>query len=44
MIGYGNTATIGVDMSTGYVRNVYLDNDGYGYYSTPTVTFFSSTC
>ena len=39
MIGYGNTATIGVQMETGYVRQIYLNDDGYGYYSTPTVTF-----
>jgi len=39
MIGFGNTATIGVDMATGYVRNIFLNNQGYGYHSTPTVTF-----
>ena len=39
MIGYGNTATIGVDMATGYVREIFLNDGGYNYSSTPTVTF-----
>ena len=39
MVGYGQTAAIGADINTGYVRKVYLNNDGYNYTSTPTVTF-----
>ena len=39
MVGYGQTAAIGADINTGYVRKVYINNDGYNYTSTPTVTF-----
>jgi len=33
---YGATATVGI--SSGYVRRVFLNNDGYDYTSTPTVS------
>ena len=39
MVGYGNTAVLGVDMARGYVREIFLNNQGYNYSSTPTVTF-----
>lgn len=39
LVGYGNTSYIGADINTGYVRKIYLNNDGYKYTSTPTVTF-----
>jgi hypothetical protein len=39
MVGYGETAAVGADINTGYVRQIYINNDGYNYTSTPTVTF-----
>jgi len=39
LVGYGNTSYIGADINTGYVRKIYINNDGNGYTSTPTVTF-----
>lgn len=33
---YGATATVG--LSSGYVRRIFLNNDGYDYTSTPTVS------
>ena len=39
MVGYGNTAVLGVDLARGYVRDIFLNNQGYNYSSTPTVTF-----
>lgn len=37
LIGYGSTASVEASIGIGYVRKVYLNNDGYGYKSTPTV-------
>ena len=39
MVGYGNTAVLGVDMTRGYIREIFLNDQGYNYSSTPTVTF-----
>jgi hypothetical protein len=39
LVGYGQTAVLGADINSNYVRKIYLNNDGYGYTSTPTVTF-----
>lgn len=39
LIGIGATATASATINTGYVRQIFLDNDGSGYTSTPTVTF-----
>ena len=40
MAGAGTTnATVTAGVSTGYVRQIFLNNDGYGYTSAPTVTF-----
>ena len=39
MVGYGNAAVLGVEMSRGYVREIFLNDQGYNYSSTPTVTF-----
>jgi len=40
MAGAGTTnATATAGVSTGYVRQIFLNNDGYGYTSAPTVTF-----
>jgi hypothetical protein len=38
LISIGSTATAVSTLSTGYVQKVYLNNDGYGYTSTPVVT------
>jgi hypothetical protein len=37
LIGTGSTATAIATISTGYVRQIFLNNDGYNYTSTPTV-------
>ena len=37
--GLGVTATASPVVNTGYVRQVFLNNDGYNYTSTPTITF-----
>lgn len=38
LIGAGSTATALPVINTGYIREIYLNNDGYGYTSTPTVS------
>jgi hypothetical protein len=42
LISIGSTATASSTLSTGYVQNVYLTNDGYGYTSTPVVAISSA--
>ena len=42
LIGSGSTASASATLSTGYVRSIFLNNDGYGYTSAPTVTFTSA--
>jgi hypothetical protein len=37
LIGSGSVATANAVINTGYVREIFLNNDGYGYTSTPTV-------
>ena len=37
LISVGSTATLGVTTSTGYIRNIILNNDGYDYTQVPTV-------
>mgnify|MGYP003133082038 FL=1 len=37
LISIGSTATVGVGTTTGYVRNIILNNDGYDYTHVPTV-------
>ena len=40
MVGAGSTnATATAGVGTGYVKQIFLNNDGSGYTSTPTVTF-----
>lgn len=39
LIGAGSTASANAILSTGYVRQIFLNNDGYGYSSTPSITF-----
>jgi hypothetical protein len=38
LIGYGSTATAQSIIGSGYIKKVYLNNDGYGYKSAPSVT------
>jgi len=38
LISIGSTATVGVTTTTGYIRNIILNNDGYDYSKTPTVS------
>ena len=42
MIGVGRTATAQVTIGTGYVREIFLNNDGYNYTSPPVITFTPS--
>lgn len=37
LIGYGKTATANASIGSGYVRQIFLNNDGYNYTSTPNV-------
>jgi len=39
LIGIGATATASSLINTGYIREIFLNNDGSGYTSTPVVTF-----
>lgn len=38
LIGYGRTATAQAYIGTGYIRQIYLNDDGYGYTIPPTVS------
>ena len=42
LAGYGLTASTYATLSEGYVRKIYLTNDGSGYTSTPTVAISSA--
>lgn len=42
LIGAGSTASATATLGTGYVRKIFLNNDGYGYTSTPIVEFTSA--
>ena len=42
MIGAGTTAQTIAHTATGYVRQIFLNDDGYGYTSTPTVSISTS--
>jgi len=42
LVGASSTATATTQASTGYVRSITLNDDGYGYTSTPTVSFTAS--
>lgn len=37
LIGTGSTASATATLATGYIREIFLNNDGYGYTSTPIV-------
>lgn len=38
LVGYGRTATAVSSINSGYIRKIFLNNDGYGYTSEPTIT------
>jgi len=42
LVGTGRTATAESVLNTGYVKNIYINDDGYGYSKTPTITFSAS--
>ena len=42
MIGSGTTAQTIAHTGTGYIRKIFLNDDGYGYTSTPTVSISTS--
>jgi hypothetical protein len=42
LIGSGSVATANAIISTGYVKEIFLNNDGYDYTSTPTVSISSA--
>lgn len=42
LIGAGSTASATAVINTGYIRQIFLNNDGYGYVSTPTVAISSA--
>ena len=42
LVGLGRTATATASMGVGYVSEIFLNNDGYGFTSPPTITFENS--
>jgi len=42
LIGTGSTATATATINTGYIRQIFLNNDGYNYTSTPIVQISSA--
>jgi hypothetical protein len=42
LIGVGRTATASATIDTGYIRQIFLNNDGYGYTSNPVVAISTS--
>ena len=42
LIGLGRTATAFTTIATGYIRQITLNNDGYGYTSIPTIGISSA--
>ena len=38
IISIGSTATLGITTNTGYIRNIILNEDGYDYTLTPTIS------
>jgi hypothetical protein len=42
LIGLGRTATALATIGTGYIREITLNNDGYGYTSPPTIDISSA--
>ena len=42
LVGVGRTAQASAFINTGYIREIFLNNDGHGYTSTPTVAITTS--
>jgi len=42
LVGVGRTASVSASLGTGYVREIFLNNDGFNYSSTPTVSISTS--
>jgi len=42
LIGVGRTATATATVDTGYIKEIFLNNDGYGYTSNPVVAISTS--
>jgi len=42
LVGIGRTAEVSASIGSGYVREIFLNNDGSGYTSPPTITFSAS--
>ena len=42
LVGVGRTAQATAFINTGYIREIFLNNDGHGYTSTPTVAITTS--
>ena len=42
LVGIGRTATASAFVGTGYIREIFLNNDGFNYSSTPTVSISTS--
>ena len=42
LVGIGRTATTTAFVGSGYIREIFLNNDGHGYTSTPTVAISTS--
>ena len=42
LIGVGRTATADAFVNTGYIREIFLNNDGHGYTSAPVVSISTS--
>ena len=42
LIGIGRTASATASINSGYIRQIFLNNDGYNYTSAPTVAISSS--
>ena len=42
LVGYGRTATATSNFTQGYIRNLFLNNDGSGFTSPPTVAISTS--
>jgi hypothetical protein len=42
LVSYGSTATASASIGTGYVKQIFLNNDGIGYTSPPTIGISSA--
>merc|ERR1712093_511752 len=42
LVGIGRTAEVAASIGVGYVREIFLNNDGSGFTSLPTITFENS--